>query len=198
MGRQLTFTVRGGHGGSSAGRTAAGGRPGVVTGVLPVAPGSCLDIVVGAYGGGFGHGSGGSGGGMSGGGLAPFGGGGGGGSAIAPLGSAPLVVAGGGGGGGGNGDGYDEPSQGTPGGAGGNGANGRGPGTPQGSDGGQPPHGHPQLDLGENVYGIAGQSRGSAGEDGVHWRFVEVLCGNLTGGGGGGGGGVRAAAPASR
>ncbi|MDW5598924.1 hypothetical protein VSS74_31485, partial [Conexibacter stalactiti] len=83
---QLTVTVRGGHGGSSAGRTGSGGRPGVVTGVVPVTPGSCLDITVGAYGGGFGLGSGGSGGGMSGGGLAPFGGGGGGGSAIAPQG----------------------------------------------------------------------------------------------------------------
>ncbi|HST42586.1 MAG TPA: Ig-like domain repeat protein [Conexibacter sp.] len=188
---QLTVTVRGGHGGSRAGTTGAGGRPGVVTGVVPVTPGSCLDVTVGAYGGGFGLGSGGSGGGMSGGGLGPFGGGGGGGSAIAPQGGAALVVAGGGGGGGGNGVGSGNPDQGTPGAGGGDGAGGRGPGTPQGGNGGQPPHGHPQLDLGEGVYGIAEQGRGTAGEDAVHWQFAEVLCGNLTGGGGGGGGGIK-------
>ncbi|MDW5596768.1 Ig-like domain repeat protein, partial [Conexibacter stalactiti] len=116
---------------------------------------------------------------------------GGGGSAIAPQGGAALVVAGGGGGGGGNGIGSDNPNQGTPGAGGGDGAGGRGPGTPQGTDGGQPPHGHPQLDLGEGVFGVAEQGRGTAGEDGVHWQFVEVLCGNLTGGGGGGGGGIK-------
>ncbi len=194
----LKVTVRGGHGGSAAGRSGAGGRPGVVTGTVPVTPGSCLDITVGAYGGGFGHGNGGSGGGMSSGGLGSFGSGGGGGSAIAPRGGSPFVIAGGGGGGGGNGVDSDNPNGGTPGAAGGDGAGGRGPGTPQGSDGGQPQHGHPQMDLGEDVFGRAELSRTTAGADAVHWEFYEVLCGNFTGGGGGGGGGAKEAAPATR
>lgn len=194
---KLRFTVRGGHGSGSTADSPPGGRPGVVTGVLPVAPGSCLDIVVGGYGGGFidgapglfGHGTGGEGGVMTGGGLQPRAGQGGGGSSIAPREGVPLVVAGGGGGGGANGAGAGDPNAGTPGGAGGDGANGLGPGTPQGEAGSRPPHGYPDKDIGPAEAGQPGQGNGANGEDGIQWEFAEVLCGNLSGGGGGGGGG---------
>ena len=178
---QVNVTVRGGHGGGIAGQTGAGGRPGVVTGLLSVPAGSCLNITVGQYAGGYGYGGGGDRGGYPGDGK--NGGRGGGGSAIALYGgSAPVVVAGGGGGAGGN---SGSGGNGDSGGAGGDGAGGNGPGTPAGGNGGAPPR-HVES---ENAGGQRRPSNGPNGISGETGSPYGLDCGASSGGGGGGGGG---------
>jgi hypothetical protein len=169
--------ARGGHGGKEP-DTAQGGQGGTVYTTVPVNAGQCLDVYVGGYGGGhggFGWGRGGEHG------TTPFAGkdgaGGGGGSAVVAAGS-PLVVAGGGGGGGG---GSEFPNA-YPGGVGGDGANGGGPGTPDGSDGDNPPlYPHPYIG------GDGGVESGRNGANG----YGPSLYGVLSGAGGAGGGGYR-------
>ncbi|MDW5594063.1 Ig-like domain repeat protein [Conexibacter stalactiti] len=190
---RVRFTVRGGHGGSSTGKTGAGGRPGIATGVVPVAGGSCLSVVVGGYDGGLGYGSGGAQG--KGGPFAFDGNRGGGGSAFGPDGGAPLVVAGGGGGAGGNGLRWENQSDGLPGGAGGDGAGGRGAGSPQGSAGSQPPAAQSRKSEG-NVFGLP--QRGSGTNGGDSDRYGPFDCGLNSGGGGGGGGGMLGGGAGSR
>jgi hypothetical protein len=168
--------ARGGHGGKEP-DTAQGGQGGSVQATVRVIPGHCLDIYVGGYGGGhggFGYGRGGEHG------TTPTAGkdgaGGGGGSAVVD--GSPLVVAGGGGGGGG---GSEYPNA-YPGGVGGDGANGEGPGTPDGSDGDNPPlYAHPY---------IGGDGGVESGHDGSDGHGTSVF-GIFTGAGGAGGGGYR-------
>jgi hypothetical protein len=185
---RMSVTVRGGHGGSSAGKTGAGGRPGLVTGVLPVTPGSCLAVTVGHYAGGFGFGNGGDQGGYSFS-LGSFGNRGGAGSAITSITGTPLVVAGGGGGAGGNSDRFDSQS-GSPGGDGGDGAGGAGPGTPQGSVGGMPARHNPPGNWDGPTNGQRRPFGGRDGQDAIQSGFAGSTCGGFSGGGGGGGGGM--------
>ena len=169
--------ARGGHGGKEP-DTAQGGQGGTVYATVPVTAGQCLDVYVGGYGGGhggFGWGRGGDHGTTPT--LGKDGAGGGGGSAVVAGGS-PRVVAGGGGGGGG---GSEYPNA-YPGGTGGDGANGEGPGTPDGSDGDNPPlYAHPY---------IGGDGSVESGRDGADGHGTSVF-GIFTGAGGAGGGGYR-------
>ncbi|MDO8184760.1 Ig-like domain repeat protein [Conexibacter sp. JD483] len=190
---KVRFSVRGAHGGSSAGKTGAGGRPGVVTGVVPVPAGGCLGVTVGGYDGGFGYGSGGGQG--KGGPFASDGNRGGGGSAFGPDGGTPLVVAGGGGGAGGNGARWEDQRDGLPGGAGGDGAGGRGAGTPQGGAGSQPPTAQSRTSE-RDVFGLPQHGSGSNGGDSD--RYAPFDCGLNSGGGGGGGGGISGGGAGSR
>ena len=104
---QVTVDVFGAQGGNGRNNAAAGGLGGHSRGVLNVAPGDSLFVVVGCRGqdeaggglGGFGSGPGGNGGGSC------LGGGGGGGSSVARGGGSQLVLAAGGGGGSGGGRG---------------------------------------------------------------------------------------------
>jgi hypothetical protein len=103
---ELSVTALGGHGGQGD-HTAKGGKGGMVTGTVVVAPGDCLEITVGGYGGGnggSGYGHGGDHGNAPG--LAGNSGSGGGGSTAVVLNGNVLLGAGGGGGAGGDGEKY--------------------------------------------------------------------------------------------
>lgn len=188
--QRVRVQARGGHGGQTS-DTGKGGQGGLVTGAIPVSPGDCLEVYVGAFGdvpsegdinnrGGYGWGA-------PGGDNMGFGHGGRGGGAASTIANnvTVLIVAGGGGGGGGNGQ------AGAKGGDGGNGAGGAGPGTPDGGDGGNG-QGVPvsvDLDLGGIGGGQSGPDAGSGAD-----QPVDMFAGSGGGGGsgchGGGGGGA--------
>jgi len=172
--------ARGGHGGSTE-HTAHGGRPGQVSGVLPVTPGALLGIQVGGWGdskGGLGCGKGGDHGTAPGASSGDSGAGGGGGTCVyQQVGNQlddwqPLIVAGGGGGGGN--DSYADASVG--------GAGGDGGLHPQQGSPGRDQEGRPNI---EGRTGGCGGCRQT--QDGGGGHDASVI--SLHGGGGGGGGG---------